>query len=132
MLRTTLQDQISMRRQYYHLSSRWNKTLFTLARDQSAADYNELMSAHISSLWVLLESAYPDEWQQNRLLWRDFFYRLINNLNDKQRASFSSWVLKLANTLSAIAKIKPGFTVGDDPSVGCLVKPAAVSVRRQE
>lgn len=130
MLRTTLQKQISLRRQYYHLSSGWNNQLFILARDQSATDYNDVMSTHISSLWVLLESAYPEEWQQNRKLWRDFAFRLIKSLNDKQRASLSTWVLKLANTLSAIAENKPGFVVGDDPSVGCLVKPAAISSER--
>ncbi|MEE9322613.1 MAG: DUF6279 family lipoprotein [Granulosicoccus sp.] len=130
MLRTTLEKQISLRKQYYQLSNRWNEKLFTLARNQSATDYNDLMSAHIRSLWVLLESAYPEEWQENRKLWRDFTLRLINSLNDEQRASLSTWVLKLADTLSAIAEIKPGFVVGNDPSVGCLVKPTAVSSER--
>jgi len=125
MLRTALGRQISLRREYYLLSDRWNAKLFRLARDQQAPDYDTRMAAHLGELWTLLEKAHPEKWERNRALWRDVGYRFVASMNDEQREAAGRWIDKMGETVDAISRDEPSFEVGDDPSVGCLVDTAA-------
>jgi hypothetical protein len=120
-LRTSLGKQISLREEYYALSDAWNRKLFTIARDQEAADYDARLSAHLSELWSMLEAAYPEEWAANRELWQDTLLKLIQSLSDEQRRNVSQWISTLGDTALAISQDEPSFQVGNDPSVGCLV-----------
>lgn len=123
MVRTALVKQISLRRQYYQLSDAWNQTFFQLARNQQAPDYDARMQRHLTKLWSLLETGHPDEWQQNRKLWRDLAYRLAQSMTTEQRRDTRRWLSKMASTLDAIARDKPDQPASKDPSVGCLVTP---------
>lgn len=125
MLRSALGRQISLRREYYLLSDRWNATLFRIAREQEAPDYDERMAAHLGELWTLLEKAHPEEWQANRELWRDTALRFVESMTPEQRRAASGWIGGLGDTLDTISRYEPSFEVGDDPSVGCLVETAA-------
>jgi len=121
IVRSGLEDQVSLRREYFQLSDRWKKTLFQYAREQDAPDYDERMQAHFAELWTLLENAHPDEWQSNRDLWRRVSARLEQSLTAEQRLKASAWLSKMANTLVAISKDEPSFKVVADPRLGCLV-----------
>jgi len=132
MLHETMEKQISLRQQYYRLSNAWKKRLFTLARDQQASNYDELMAAHLGELWTLLEKGHPNEWRQNRQLWQDFAVRFVDSLTPDQRRTSSRWIRKMSTTLKAISRDTPSFKVGQDPSVGCLVDKTAIgSTARQ-
>lgn len=121
MIRSALTRQVSLRSEYYRLSADWNKQLFTLARDQQNPAYDSLMSTHLDRLWSLLESAYPEQWRQNREMWQEVAHRFVSSMTTEQRRNSSRWIAKMGRTLSAISKDKPSFTPGSDPSIGCLV-----------
>jgi len=122
MLRDTLNNQISMRKQYYQLVDQWNKDLFIIARNQEAADYKSKMKAHISSLWTLMEITHTEQWQANRKLWRDFAFKFVQSLTYDQRIQAGAWLEKLGNTLGEIAQDEPSFKVTNNPAHGCMVK----------
>ena len=121
-LRQSLVKQISMRQEYYELSDEWNKQLFILARNQQAPDYDALMRNHLSKLWSLLETAYPEQWQKNRELWQTTAFEFIQSLTPEQRENASQWLSKMGDTVLAISKDEPSFKAGGDSSVGCLVE----------
>ncbi len=124
MLKQTLQKQVSLRKEYYKLSSRWNRKLFAMARNQTSPTYNADMHKHVQSLWTLLEDGYTSEWDSNRRLWKTFALQFEQSLTADQRKQASIWVTQLAETLDAISKNEPSFKVGTDPSIGCLVEEA--------
>ena len=121
MLLSTFKRQTSLRKQYYALSAQWNQQYFTLARNQENPNYAVDLQAHLDSLWSLLESNHPEEWQENRDLWKATGLRFVTSMTDDQRVTFGKWMNKMASTLDSISKNEPSFNVGDDPSIGCLV-----------
>lgn len=128
ILLSAFERQKSLRKEYYQLSAKWNRELFKLARNQSVPEYKALLGAHFDKLWSLLESAYPQQWQENRNLWQQTAFDFEQSLTDNQRKRFSRWISRLGNTLYSISNDKPSFKMGDDPAVGCLV-PAAEQQR---
>lgn len=124
LFRKTLVKQTSLRNEYYELSDQWNKELFALARNQEASDYDARMSAHLAKLWSLLESAYPEQWRKNRELWQSAAFEFIQSMSQEQRSTASSWLSKMGDTVLAISKDTPSFTVVNDESIGCLVEEA--------
>ena len=125
VLRGALGRQVSLRREYYLLSDRWNAKLFRIAREQEAPDYDARMATHLGALWTLLEDNHPEEWQTNRELWRDVGLRFVASMTGEQRSTLSTWLGGLSDTLDTISGYEPSFEVGDDPAVGCLVDAAA-------
>lgn len=122
LLKQTLQDQVSLRKEYYKLSSRWNRKLFAMARNQSSPTYTSDMHKHVQSLWTLLEDGYTSEWDSNRRLWKTFALKFEQSLTADQRKQASIWITQLADTLDAISNYEPSFKVGTDPTIGCLVE----------
>ncbi|MEE9334855.1 MAG: DUF6279 family lipoprotein [Granulosicoccaceae bacterium] len=122
ILMQTLQKQVSLRKEYYKLSDRWNRKLFLLAKRQESPSYNRDMEAHVQSLWTLLEDGYTIEWESNRQLWRKFGFQFVDSMTGDQRKKASIWMTRLAKTLDSIAKDKPTFEVTKDPTLGCLVE----------
>lgn len=120
ILRDGLTQQVSLRKEYYALSSDWNSTLFVLARNQGNPAYDKALADHVGKLWTLLEDAHPAEWHSIRDLWRNTIYTLITTLSDEQRNSTSRWLAKMGSTILAISKDEPSFTIGNDPAIGCL------------
>jgi len=120
-IRTSLTQQVSLRKEYYQLSEQWNRELFVLARDQEAANYSEQLTAHVEKLWTLLEREHPEQWQKNRDIWQASAFKLISSMSEQQRSGTSRWLAKMSKTVKAISKDKPSFQVGTDPAVGCLV-----------
>lgn len=121
ILRSAFARQKSLRKEYYQLSAKWNKDLFTLARNQSSPDFHASMAEHFKQLWPLLETSYPQQWQHNRTLWQQTAFEFEQSLTDNQRVQFSRWISKMGDTLVSIATDKPSFKVTDDPSIGCPV-----------
>jgi len=121
IIRDGLNEQISLRKQYYALSSEWNRNLFVLARNQSSPSYENELANHMTKLWSLLEDAHPKEWRQNRDMWGDKIHTLVGTFSNEQRRSTSRWLKKMGRTIRAISKDKPSFNIGNDPTVGCLV-----------
>ncbi len=113
-------NQISLRRQYYRLVDRWARDLFTIARDQSAANYEQRMEMQINVLWTLLEKAHTSEWQANRENWQHFGIKFVNSLSYDQRTYASIWLSKMAKTINAISRDEPSFKITNNPSHGCL------------
>ncbi|MGQ7843469.1 DUF6279 family lipoprotein [Granulosicoccus sp. 3-233] len=126
LLRESLSRQTSLRKQYYTLSDRWNRRLFNLARQQDRPDYEPVLQDHMATLWSLLESHYPKQWQANRDLWQTTVLELVNSLSEGQRRQASQWLATMGRTLLAVSKVKPSFQVGTDPGVGCLVAQSGV------
>lgn len=123
MLRSAFERQISLRKEYYALSDNWNQEFFTLARAQDNPNYNSAMDTQLSKLWHLLEDAYPNEWQENRDLWKEVSLRMIQSMSPEQRTTLSRWVNKMAKTLVAISKDEPSFKYVNDASLGCAINP---------
>lgn len=121
ILRDSLTQQVSLRKEYYQLSSDWNQYLFLLARNQENPAYEEALSKHISKLWTLLEQAHPEEWRSIRDLWQNTIFTLIGTFSEPQRKVINQWLGKMSNTVNAISKDKPSFQVSNDASHGCLV-----------
>ncbi len=122
MLRETLEKQVSLRKEYYKLSDRWNRKLFLYAKRQDSPTYTRDMDAHIQSLWTLLEDGHTKEWETNRKLWRDFGSKFVDSMTGDQRKKASIWMTRLAKTLDSISTDEPSFKVTNDPTLGCLVK----------
>jgi len=121
MLAETMTRQISLRRQYYALVDVWAKDLFAIARQQDAPDYEKKMRTQVNKLWSLLEDAHHEEWQANRIIWREFGFEFVQSLNYDQRIHASNWLKKMSKTINEIAKDKPSFKVSNNPDIGCLV-----------
>jgi len=121
MLTDAMARQISLRRQYYALVDVWAKDLFVIARKQDAPDYEQKMKNQVNKLWSLLEEAHHEEWQANRVNWREFGFEFVQSLNYDQRIHASNWLKKMSKTLNDIAKDKPSFKVGNNPEIGCMV-----------
>lgn len=121
ILRDSLTEQVSLRKEYYQLSSEWNQYLFLLARNQQNPAYDEALSSHISKLWTLLEQAHPEEWRSIRDLWQNTTYTLIGTFSQPQRTVTKQWLSKMGKTIDAISRDKPSFRVSNDASHGCLV-----------
>jgi hypothetical protein len=121
IIREGLNEQVSLRKEYYALSDEWNSSLFVLARDQDNPDYHDTLANHITKMWSLLEDAHPEDWQANRDMWREKIYSLIGTFSKEQRNSSSKWLKKMGRTIRAISDDKPSFKMGNDPAVGCLI-----------
>jgi len=121
MLKETMQEQVSLRKEYYKLSDRWNRQLFLIAKRQELPSYNKDMDAHIQSLWSLLEDGHTVEWQTNRTLWKNFGLKFVDSMTGDQRKKASIWLTRLAKTLDSISQDEPSFKVTNDPNLGCLV-----------
>jgi hypothetical protein len=121
IIREGLNEQVSLRNEYYALSDEWNSNFFVLARDQDNLDYHDALANHMTKLWSLIEDAHPEDWQANRDMWREKIHTLIGTFSKEQRNSSSSWLKKMGKTIRAISNDKPSFNIGNDPAVGCLV-----------
>ena len=94
LLRTTLSQQTSLRKQYFALSDQWLNDYFAIIRNQRSADLDTRIATQLDKLWQLLESAHPEEWKKNRALWSDFTYQLIQRSDAEQKRSTSKWLKK--------------------------------------
>ncbi len=121
ILRDSLTQQVSLRKEYYALSEEWNNYLFFLARNQENPAYDAALQKHISRLWTLLEKAHPEEWHAIRDLWRETTYTLIGTFSRDQRTVTRQWLSKMAKTVKGISRDKPSFKVNPDAGDGCLV-----------
>ena len=120
IIRDGLNEQVSLRKEYYALSDEWTSNLFVLARDQDNPDYHDALAHQMTKLWSLIEDAHPEDWQTNRDMWREKIYTLIGTLSKEQRNSSSRWLKKMGRTIRAISNDKPSFNIGNNPAVGCL------------
>lgn len=127
ILRQGMEQQVSLRKQYYVLSDQWNRRLFNMARNQEAPDYETKLRAHMESLWSLLEDNHPAEWRANRELWQGTILELVDSLSAAQRRQASLWLANMAKTLEAVSRDKPSFQVKANTTAGCLVKPSGTS-----
>lgn len=127
LIKATMQLQPRMRKESRALSDQWNETFFELLRDPGARDYEQRISAHISDWFGLVERAYPDEWNERRMLWREFAIRFEKTLSTEQRSHAVTWLNKLSRTLDSISKDSPDWTPADDPAYGCVVAAAGTA-----
>ncbi|MBX2883259.1 MAG: hypothetical protein KTR32_25125 [Granulosicoccus sp.] len=118
MLRDTFTRQISLRNEYFVLSDQWADQFFSLLQDRHSPTLNQAMAGHLDTLWHLLESAYPDKWQQNRDLWSDFLYELGQTMTPQQRLSTGKWLGKMGETLDTLSRSDVSFEVNGSPT-GC-------------
>jgi len=121
MLTKAMTRQISLRRQYYALVDVWAKDLFIIARNQEDPNYEQKMRTQVNKLWSLLEDAHNEEWQANRVNWREFGHEFVKSLSYDQRIHASNWLLKMSRTVNEIGKDKPSFKISNNPDDGCMV-----------
>ncbi|MBX2882957.1 MAG: hypothetical protein KTR32_23600 [Granulosicoccus sp.] len=119
ILRTTFQQQQSLRAEYYELTADWNRQFFKIARNQQLANYSELLGAHIDKLWSLLETAHSEQWNENRELWQAASYKFIQSMTSQQRTQSSRWLFGLSNTLDTISRYEPSFKPDNGEYIGC-------------
>jgi len=117
LLKDTMQEQVSMRKQYWRLSAAWNREFFIIGRDQSANDYDARMDAQLAKLWSLLETNYPEQWQDNRDLWKGFAFEFVNSMTTSQREWARGWLGGVASTLRDMSDDKVAAAL--NPEVGC-------------
>jgi len=125
LLKASLNEQISLRKEYWALSSAWNHAFFRIARDQQAATYDERMARQLDNLWTLLESNHQEQWQANRDMWAKFFLDFVNSMTTDQREWADAWLGKLANTFRDMSDDSVRFESREDTkrlagsSLGC-------------
>lgn len=123
LLREKLEEQISLREQYWGLSKLWNTEFFIIAREQNSPEYRQKMEEHLGELWTLLERNKNEEWQFNRDLWAGFLVEFANTMNNNQRRWAEIWLPKLARTLRDMSNDSVKFEANGerliDPSIGC-------------
>jgi len=132
LLRDAFTRQVSLRDRYRTLSDDWNEKLFTIARDQDAADYGARIDAHIVDWFGMAEKSYPEDWEANLRLWRDTAVAFEKTLSRKQRRDALRWIGKMADTLDAIARDTPDWLPADDPAYGCVVPRGASAAADQD
>jgi len=120
MLLNTMYETVSLHKEYYALTKRWNKRLFATLRNKKAADYEAQLKKLLASSYKLVDLAYPDKVEANRKIWRKFIAEFETSLTRGQRDWVKSYLGKLAGNLSLIAKDRVSFKTHDDPSLGCL------------
>jgi len=125
LLREKLEEQISLREEYWGLSKLWNREFFIIAREQNSPQYRQRMEDHLSKLWTLLERNHNTEWEFNRKLWAGFLVDFANTMNNNQRRWAETWLPKLARTLRDMSDDSVKFESGGkrliDPALGCTV-----------
>lgn len=118
MLREAFSQQISLRKEYFVLSDEWSSHFFALLKDRHSPDLNQTMAVHLDKLWHLLETAYPEQWQQNRDLWTGFLFELGQTMTPQQRQSAGKWLGKMGDTLATLSRSEVSFNVAGSPT-GC-------------
>lgn len=126
MLRETLASQISLRTQFFTLSTDWNIRLYAILDDRDSPELEARMETHLDELWHLLERAHPDEWKQNRDLWTDFALRLIKSFSGEQRTYTSGWIRKMGKTLQNVSRRNPTPNQFSEET-GCSVQTLATT-----
>jgi len=123
LLREKLEQQISLREEYWGLSKRWNKEFFSIAREQDSPEFRQRMASQLGKLWTLLERNKNTEWQFNRELWAGFLVEFANTMNNDQRRWAETWLPKLARTLRDMSNDSVKFESNVerlvDPALGC-------------
>lgn len=123
LLRQKLEEQISLREEYWGLSKLWNIEFFIIAREQNSPQYTQRMEEHLGKLWTLLERNRNEQWQFNRDLWAGFLVEFTNTMNNDQRRWAKSWLPKLARTLRDMSNDSVKFESNGkrlvDPALGC-------------
>lgn len=123
MLKETMERQISLREQYWALSSAWNKEFFVIARDQASREFRPRMATQLDKLWNLLEDNQTRQWTANRELWNGFMLDFANSMTTNQRKWADRWLGKLAVTLRDMSDDSSRFESGNpragDPNMGC-------------
>ncbi len=123
LLREKLEEQISLRKEYWGLSNAWNREFFAIAREQNSPQYAQRMEMQLGKLWTLLERNKNEEWQFNRDLWAGFLVEFANTMNNNQRRWAETWLPKLARTLRDMSDDSVKFEADGkrlvDPVLGC-------------
>jgi len=120
LLRETMAKQTSLRTQYFALYADWNQRLYKILDARQSKELDSRMAAHMNELWHLLENAHPNEWRENRELWSDFVFQLINSFTGEQRTYVSSWLKKMGKTLLNVSR-RSATPPEYSPTIGCAV-----------
>ena len=124
LLRQTMEKQISLRKQYWALSSQWNEEFFAIARDKSSQEFKPRLAGQLDKLWGLLEENQTEEWTANRQLWNGFMLDFANSMTSSQRRWADDWLGKLARTLRDMSDDSVAFETKNpragDPAMGCV------------
>ena len=121
LIKATMLVQPDIRAESRQLADDWNEAFFSILRDKDVPNFDEQLAQHVTDLFSRNERAYPDEWNERRLLWRDFAIRFEKTLSAKQRAHAVTWLNKLSRTLDQVALDRPEWLPADDPAYGCVV-----------
>ena len=120
MLLKAMYDTVSMHKEYYALTGRWNKQFFATLRNKKAANYETQLKKQMATSYKLVDMHHPQKVEMNRVSWRKFVVNFEKSLTDSQRIWIKSYFGKLAGNLSLIAKDKVSFKPHNDAALGCL------------
>ncbi len=109
LLEATLQKQISLSPQRQALWQAWSEQLINQLNNRHSDGFVMQADKHIDSLWRLTANAYPEEWQNNIVLWQEFLFRFIQLMTDEQIKRFTSTIDRLSVTIEKLSN-KPGKT----------------------
>ena len=121
MITDAFERQTSLAAEYRALSDDWYGTLFEILRDTDAPDFDARLDGHVAAWFTMLEDEYPEAWEDNRALWRDFAVDFDGTLSGLQRRDATRWLAKMGTTLEAISRDRPDWLPADDPAFGCTV-----------
>ncbi len=120
MILESMHKTKSLHSEYYALTDRWNKKLFTALRQKNRPDYEENLNRHLGTLYDLMENNHPQTLQYNREVWREFTVDFVQSLTGEQRAWLSTYLRTLGKNLNSISRSKVKFKPHKNVAKGCI------------
>jgi len=103
---TVLSQQTTMGTRRFKLWEDWTTQFIQILEGRGKEQFASNIQSHISDLWNLTETNYPEEWKQNQDLWLDFAHSFLNDLTSKQKSSLASTVSSISQTTASVARKK--------------------------
>lgn len=125
LIERTLRQQQRFGPEFREILDGWYEELFTIARASDAPDYEQRLSSHVTDWFGIAERDFPEVWEHNQALWRNFAVSFEKTLSQLQRRTARAWLNKFARTLDGISRDTPDWLPADDPAYGCVVDTAA-------
>jgi len=106
LLDTTLDRQTSMGDRRNQLWNDWTDEFVALLQTRQSEQFPVRVQSHIDSLWNITERHFPEEWEQNRELWQNFFQELLNDLTVDQKSMLVGKITSIAESISTLSNKK--------------------------
>lgn len=103
-LKHAFKESQSLSEQWLGLKEAWSDTFVQLLKQRKQTNGAQRLEAHIAKLWWQTPKAYPEQWQHNQEVWREFIYHFFNDQTPEQNKKLSSWLSSLSGSLLTLSQ----------------------------